>query len=449
MHKGRQNKPSPSDFAVFLPFSNYNKKIRQRDIEVEHRSSGLQKIPLYHALLDPLSYPLFFPNADPGWNLKLPYTRPYKSRSNITALDYYRYRLQIRDDPHQEILLNGRKLSQQYICDMFAKIEERKLYWYQTDEGQKQIRADKYKEFADSLAEGDLSDTGKPVILPSSFTGGPRWYRENFRDAMAPVREYGPPDYFITMTCNPDWDDIKRQLKPGQTKWDRDDIMERVFEMKWKQLLRDVTEKELFGKVAAHMSVQEWQKRTTPHRHLLLIMHEDYKPRTAADIDKFVSAEIPPQDLDPELYKIIVQFNIHSPCIFLDSCKPDQSRYCRQAKPDTCKDRFPKQFQDFTVLADNAFPLYKRRSPSQGGLRVKKFVTHRGEVLCDNSWVVPYNATLSKKYNCHINVEIPATLKVVQYLYKYVYKGPDVATISPESISETYCFKTKWEQEVR
>ena len=434
LHKKTQNKPSPSDFAVFLPFSNYNKRIQKRDIEVEHRSSGLKTLRTHHALVDPLSYPLFFPNGDPGWNLKVPLSRPYSNRSTVSAREYYRYRLQIRDDPHQEVLLNGGKLSQQYITDMFAKIEESSLHWYQSDEGQEKIRADKYREFSDALAEGDLSGIGKPVILPSSFTGGPRWYRENYCDALASVREFGPPDFFITMTCN--WPEIKRQLKPGQTKDDRADIMERVFELKWKQLLRDVTEKEMFGKVAAHMSTQEWQKRSTPHRHLLLIMHEDYKPRTAADVNKFVSAEIPPKDLDPKLHDIIVKFNIHSPCIFLDSEEPDKSRYCRESRPETCKDRFPKEFQDFTILTENAFPLYKRRAPSKGGLAVKKHVTGRGKILCDNSWVVPYNATLSKKYNCHINVEIPASLKVVQYLYKYVYKGPDIATISAEKIPD-------------
>ena len=443
IHKKRQNRPNPLDFAVFLPFSNYNKKIRSRDIEIEHRSIGLKKLRTHHALVDPLSYPLFFPKGDPGWHLGYPMHRPYASRSTVSALEYYRYRLQIRDDPHQEILLNGRKLSQQYISDIHSKIEQSTLHYIGSDEGQRQIKADTFKEFKSAFAEGSLSETGKPIILPATYTGGPRWYREQYSDAMAAVREFGPPDYFITMTCNPDWPEIKRQLKPGQTKYDRHDIMERVFEMKWKQLLRDVTEKQIFGKVLAHMSTQEWQKRTTPHRHLLLIMHDDYKPKTARDIDKFVSAEIPPKELDPKLHDIIVKFNIHSPCEFLDSGKPDETRYCRESNKAACKDRFPKKYQNFTILAEHAYPFYKRRSPSEGGLKVQKYITGRGKVWCDNSWIVPYNAYLSKKYNCHINVEIPASLRVVQYLYKYVYKGPDIATISAELISSDNQSKQK------
>jgi len=35
-----------------------------------------------------------------------------------------------------------------------------------------------------------------------------RWYM----DAMALVRRFGKPDIFLTMTCNPNWDKIKREL---------------------------------------------------------------------------------------------------------------------------------------------------------------------------------------------------------------------------------------------
>ncbi|OWY98748.1 Helitron helicase [Phytophthora megakarya] len=49
-----------------------------------------------------------------------------------------------------------------------------------------------------------------------------------------------------------------------------------------------------------------------------------------------------------------------------------------------------------------------------------------------NKWIVPYNPYLSQKYNCHINVEVCATNKAVKYIYKYVYKGSDMTTITIE-----------------
>ena len=50
-------------------------------------------------------------------------------------------------------------------------------------------------------------------ILSSSFVGSPRWYNAKFQDGMAICREYHKPDYFITMTCNPNWGEIKVNLK--------------------------------------------------------------------------------------------------------------------------------------------------------------------------------------------------------------------------------------------
>ncbi|KAL4420395.1 hypothetical protein ABPG75_010051 [Micractinium tetrahymenae] len=49
-----------------------------------------------------------------------------------------------------------------------------------------------------------------------------------------------------------------------------------------------------------------------------------------------------------------------------------------------------------------------------------------GAVPLDNRWVVPYNPLLLQLLQCHINVEVVSSISVVKYLYKYVYKGPDM-----------------------
>jgi hypothetical protein len=43
--------------------------------------------------------------------------------------------------------------------------------------------------------------------------------------------------------------------------------------------------------------------------------------------------------------------------------------------------------------------------------------------------VVPHNVYLSTKYDAHINVEVYNNIFVVKYLFKYVYKGHDRATV--------------------
>jgi len=49
--------------------------------------------------------------------------------------------------------------------------------------------------------------------MPSSFTGGPRYMRHHFLDAMAICSQIGYPDFFITFTCNPNWPEIEEALQ--------------------------------------------------------------------------------------------------------------------------------------------------------------------------------------------------------------------------------------------
>jgi hypothetical protein len=88
-------------------------------------------------------------------------------------------------------------------------------------------------------------------------------------DAMALVRKYGKPDIFLTMTCNPIWDEIKNELCLGQEAQDRQDLMARVFRANLEKLRRQLLHND---KVHAYVHVVEFQKRGLPHAHWLLIM---------------------------------------------------------------------------------------------------------------------------------------------------------------------------------
>ncbi len=77
-------------------------------------------------------------------------------------------------------------------------------------QNQSTLRADLYGGVQDNVAAGvlDAARTGRIVLLPSSFQGGPRFMSEKYHDAMAVVAARGPPSLFITMTCNPKWPEI-------------------------------------------------------------------------------------------------------------------------------------------------------------------------------------------------------------------------------------------------
>ena len=113
--------------------------------------------------------------------------------------------------------------------------------------------------------------------------------REKYHDAMAIVAKYGKPDLFITMTCNP------------HISWscDRPDLVVRVFSLKLKSFIKDMTKNRVFGAFRAYVYTIEFQKRGLPHAHLLFILANEDKIDTADKIDRYVCAEIPDPSQEP------------------------------------------------------------------------------------------------------------------------------------------------------
>lgn len=62
----------------------------------------------------------------------------------------------------------------------------------------------------------DGVNTGRSVILPSTFEGSPRNMREKYHDAKAIVSRFDKSDVFVTMTCNTKWPEIVDNLFVGQ-----------------------------------------------------------------------------------------------------------------------------------------------------------------------------------------------------------------------------------------
>jgi hypothetical protein len=100
-----------------------------------------------------------------------------------------------------------------------------------------------------------------------------------------------------------------------------------------------------------------------------------------------------------------------------------------------CSKHFPKDFCDATVDNEDGYPEYKR--PDDGRTVLKR--VGDAFVELDNRYVVPYNASLLLKYQCHINVEYCASIKAIKYLYTYVYKGHDRAQVRPSCRQAVGC----------
>ena len=74
---------------------------------------------------------------------------------------------------------------------------------------------------------------------------------QHYHDTIAIYRAMGPPDFFITFTCNPSWPDITDELLLGQRSKDHPDLITRVFKINLLLLLDDFKEKQILRKVIA------------------------------------------------------------------------------------------------------------------------------------------------------------------------------------------------------
>ena len=290
-----------------MPGDGYTEGVATRDIVLHARTGGLQRITECNCVYDSLHYVILFPSGENGWHLKIPHSR---GSGNVTPMEYYSYRLMVRSAVSY-LHLCGR-LYHQYLADMYAKVEQLRLNYIKCN--QQKIRVNLYSGLADAISSGDNNpgEFGRKVILPSSFTGSPRQMFELYQDSMSIVRKYGKPDLFITFTCNPKWEEISSALILNQKATDRPDLIVRVFRMKLRELLTDICKNHVLGSPLAHVYTIEFQKLGLPHVHILIILAEHDKPRTPADYDNIVSAEIPDPDLKPRLYSIVKRCIVHA-----------------------------------------------------------------------------------------------------------------------------------------
>ncbi|DAZ97704.1 TPA: hypothetical protein N0F65_009603 [Lagenidium giganteum] len=149
----------------------------------------------------------------------------------------------IRREGSRDLLVErqGGGLLRIFCVDQYAKLEAGRVRYAQ--QLQKKHRMEDLSGVRDMAMNDvdDLGSTGKAVILRASFTGSDRYMKQHYYDAMAIVRCFGPPDLFITATCNSKWQEIMENLAPRQAPGrdeststiqsppDRQDLIARVF----------------------------------------------------------------------------------------------------------------------------------------------------------------------------------------------------------------------------
>ena len=420
-HEGVYNEFANASEISVLTDGNSNRN----DIVI-HQTGGVRSIPERNYAGMPLRFTLLFPRGTHGWEEGCG-SLGDTGRSQISPREFYNFHMMLREGTFQNFIHKTGRLFQEWVCMAWIQAENNSLNYIRLH--QKEMRCDQYDSVRNAVNNQNQERIGKPVILTSSFSGSPRWYAAKYQNGLAICREYRKPDFFITMTCNPNWEEIKSNLLPNQTAQDRPDLTSRVFNLKKHQLVDDFVKGGIFGRVVALMYTIEFQKRGLPHCHLLIILEDDDRIQTHNEVDKLVTAELPPDPNDPtisalqkenrqKLQDLVSSQMIHGPC---------GSQCLKDGK---CSKNFPKEYQrETTINPETNYAIYKRRKPTNGG---RSLTIKRGgqDYEIDNRWIVPYNPYLLLKYDCHINVECCTSNKVAKYLYKYVTKGNTRAMVN-------------------
>nr|GEZ91148.1 DNA helicase [Tanacetum cinerariifolium] len=327
------------------------------DIVIEERLGYPQRVNKLHSSYMSLQFPLHFLYREDGYSKDFKLvgdTGRSKTDRRLTMKAYYAYLIHDRKNSYNYLSRTGR-LFQQYVVTAFCSIEQNRIDYIR--EHQNDLRNKYLSGIYDAINRGDTdgADCGGQIIIPQSFTGGPRYMYSRYLDALDICYVHGNPSFFITFTCNVKWPEITDYMAdfPLLTTTDRVDIVDRVFEMKVQQFVKYLCDSQPFGKTVVGL----------PHCHTLLWIHDAARVHRDEDIDLYISAELPSKDTDPECYRTVSELMMHGPC---GLAYPSAS--CTHNNVD-CNKHFPKEYYSRTYTDKDGFVHYQRRDTADTVLK--------------------------------------------------------------------------------
>ncbi|KAF7685970.1 hypothetical protein CDIK_3281, partial [Cucumispora dikerogammari] len=305
------NPPAPEDVASVISLTESN-RVPQHLLVVRYALRGAEQsifLPLTTQHRDPCCYPLLFPFVHMGWNENLSYIRPRGNLTNISLREYIRFYLHVRENTFSP-MFHANNIFQQYVVDAFINIENRAISFLQG--ARPHMIGVNGPTYVRNIA--NEGNNAAPFMFPTDFIGSDGYMRERFHDAMALVGRFGPPDLFITYSCNPKAPEIVNALNNDQPYQGRPDLVVRSFQLRVRDLIDRIVKKSLLGKIMYYFFAVEFQKRGLPHIHMCVKFNSESAITSVGKVDELISAELPDPSIDFDLFKIVVDNMIHGPC---------------------------------------------------------------------------------------------------------------------------------------
>ena len=156
VHSGYLNVPHCDEISILLP----NDVPFKRDIILRNLDGNLKSISDLNPKYAILQYPLLFPYGDDTFHIDIKVAGQTKP---ISTREYYAYHIMVRTGT-EHLLLSGR-LFQQFIVDIFTKIESQRLNYHKEQLASKRIC--RYQTLVDQMEadETNASSLGQRIIL--------------------------------------------------------------------------------------------------------------------------------------------------------------------------------------------------------------------------------------------------------------------------------------------
>jgi hypothetical protein len=380
--------------------------------------------------MEPLAYPLLFLHGERGWGADIRKSiqfRPYlktrllmPERTVSGELLLCRNTLDTRDIPVNRFQLLSR-LGQTYLTDMISRSIDTQLHWQQSNENlifggeKRRTRADSDDdEHFEENDDVDADETQSTSFLSQSLHGSRRHLQRLGRNGLTIVSEKGSPHLFITVTCNPKWSEIQEMLLPGQTAFDRPDIVDRVFKHRLAAFLHNIRagkyldDFDAAGNITVRRKVDyimhsiEYQHRGMPHAHIVVRFGNfpDDPNEKLLLVDRFLCAR----------KTVITEFSSAQDIIDEALQGGHMKHKCSNAV-NGCLDsngHCTKGFQEHTIqehstLRDDGKVVYRRHNEK-------------------DMMIGPHCLSMLRDWDGHCYVDI-CNVQTVIYLYKYLFKG--------------------------